>query len=194
MWLKGEPLHLTSTNHPGSLTTTRGLAPSIHSHFLSAPRLHSSIAFLRLKTKGMERLEGEGELMPTPVCSWYHSVCVCVCHYCGAWLPSAGTPLTLQAQDISFLHCHHWKKFETTCFHESAMHKAVPHTLQVDMGRSHMSNVLPSSVIFCLSVVAWPLHSLVPPPPPLDPLNLSKSHASIFTPLAFRKKRWKSLG
>lgn len=78
MWLKGEPLHLTSTNHPGSLTTTRGLAPSIHSHFLSAPRLHSSIAFLRLKTKGMERLEGEGELMPTPVCSWYHSVCVCV--------------------------------------------------------------------------------------------------------------------
>lgn len=37
----------------------------------------------------------------------------------------------------------------------AAMHKATPtRTLQVDMGRCHMSGVVPSPVISCLSVVA----------------------------------------
>lgn len=96
--------------------------------------------------------------MPTAVCSSL-SLCVfiTVCHCCSAWLPPADTPSILQAQDVredfylrlffNIIKCD--KSFlktpvsdTATCFHECVTHKAVTRTLQVDMGRCHMSGVV----------------------------------------------------
>lgn len=148
-------------------------------------------------TRRGNRLEVSSELMPQPQCVVLITQCVCVCVYHSRSLlwcmtaPCGHSHLTTSCLRV-FISA--WKKERK----KKRILRTV--TLQVDMGRCHfMSGVVPSpSHSPLLFVVAWPQHSLVhhphPSPPSSTPWTLSLSHASIFTPLACRKKRWKSLG
>lgn len=170
------------------------------------------IAFLcwNVRTQWMDWMEMKVELMPAALCSYYHSVCVCVCvclitvcHCYGAWLPPADTPFILQTQNIeqtSVLYTSHifkkQKKHNTMC----QMHHIRSHNTHSSGWHGEMSTVwcppISGHFLFvCLfvCVLRHDLYIVLSPPLPW-PLNLSLSHASIFTPLACRKKRWKSLG
>lgn len=105
---KGSTTHHQPTwiLHQHDQAHTRGLVPSIPIHFLSDSwlllfRLHSSTRMKLQKDTSDESIRSDIELMPTTVCSTYHTVClfITVCHCCRAWLPPAGTPFILQAQD-----------------------------------------------------------------------------------------------
>lgn len=104
---KGSTTHHQPTwiLHHHDQAHTLSLVPSIPIHFLSDSwllllRLHSSARTKLQKDTRDESTGSDIELMPTTVCSTYHSVClfITVCHCCRAWLPPADTPFILQAQ------------------------------------------------------------------------------------------------
>lgn len=214
---KGTPyLHRpTWILHLQDQARTQGLVQSILIHFLvqfmALSRCLDCILALECnhtRTQDMDWLELKVELMPAAVCSSYHSVCVCwsrsvtaVVHDCPLQtLPSyykSKKTLTRRQKHCIFYNLSHrtnvCASHTHSCCNECGYTKP-EHTLF----RLIWGDVLclVSSHLQSFSVCLWwhDLYIVLSPPPAPWPLNLSLSHASIFTPLACRKKRWKSLG
>lgn len=177
---KGSTTHHTSTFQPGSFTHRIRHTLEVWFNqlpFTSCP-VHASGLFDCIpllecngtRTQGVDhRLEVMQNWCRPAVCSLYHSVCLSLLQCMTA--PCRHSPHTTRCQRGLLLQtCFSIISHTTQVFPKgvttAVMHKATPtRTLQVDMGRCHMSGVVPSPVISRLSVVAWPQHSLVHPDP-----------------------------